>query len=124
MQAWENFVTALESEMGSATVEKWLKSLKILRFDAGNLYLEAKDAFQVMWFEEHVRQKVVDRLFNSNHRRIKVHLSVANALEKTKSANPRDQKKQSLSPPQLTFSFDCWILIAHFLPLSSQLQIS
>ncbi|HEV8053072.1 MAG TPA: DnaA N-terminal domain-containing protein, partial [Parachlamydiaceae bacterium] len=69
MLAWESFVETLEIEIGSDTVQKWLKSLKVLRFDACNLYLEAKDTFQVMWFEEHIRKKVQARLFNNNHRR-------------------------------------------------------
>lgn len=106
MQAWENFVIALENEMGSATIEKWLRSLKILRFDAGNLYLEAKDAFQAMWFEEHVRQKVLDRLYNHNRRRIKVHLSVANALTKPKEQLQKEKKKQISDPARLAFTFD------------------
>ena len=56
MHAWEKFVAAQELELGSETVQKWLKTLKILRYDACNLYLEAQDAFQAMWFEEHIRQ--------------------------------------------------------------------
>jgi len=63
MRAWETFVESLQIEMGSETIQKWLKSLKIVRFDACNLYLEAKDAFQAMWFEEHIRQKVLTPRF-------------------------------------------------------------
>lgn len=57
MQAWQKFLTQQETELGTETVEKWLRTLKVLRFDACNLYLEAKDTFQAMWFEEHIRQK-------------------------------------------------------------------
>jgi chromosomal replication initiator protein len=104
MQAWESFVESLEIEMGSETIQKWLRSLKILRFDACNLYLEAKDTFQAMWFEEHIRQKVLARLFNNNHKRIKVHLAVANAPPKTKSRKSKPQQEDSLNARfQLTF---------------------
>ena len=69
MQAWASFVESLEMEIGGETIEKWLKSLKILHFDACNIYLEANDAFQALWFEEHIRKKVLLRLFNNNQKR-------------------------------------------------------
>lgn len=79
MQAWEEFLSYLESELGSDTIQKWVRSLKVVRFDACNLYLEAKDTFHGMWFEEHIRPRVLAKLFNNNKKRIKVHLTVANA---------------------------------------------
>lgn len=106
MQAWESFVETLEIEIGSETVQKWLKSLKVVRFDACNLHLEAKDTFQIMWFEEHIRQKVQTRLFNNNHRRIKVHLSVANAPAKTKSRPSKTQKVLENDPATFNLTFD------------------
>jgi chromosomal replication initiator protein len=106
MQAWEGFVETLNMEMGSETVEKWLKSLKILRFDACNLYLEAKDSFQAMWFEEHIRKKVLSRLYNNNHRRIKVHLSVANATEKAKAKPQKTPKNTNASAQPFNLTFD------------------
>lgn len=106
MQAWESFVESLELEIGNETVNKWLKSLKILRFDACNIYLEAKDAFQVMWFEEHIRQKVQTRLFNKNHRRIKVHLSLANTSVKAQNRTSKTQKSLEADPPSFDLIFD------------------
>lgn len=106
MQAWENFVETLENEIGSETVQKWLKSLRILRFDACNLYLEAKDTFQVMWFEEHIRQKAQACLFNNNHRKIKVHLSVANAPVKTKSRSLKTKKNSDNDVLGFYLTFD------------------
>lgn len=106
MQAWESFVETLEIEMGSETVEKWLKSLKILRFDACNLYLEAKDAFQAMWFEEHIRQKVQLRFVNNNRRRIKIHLSVANAPEKAKNRAQKAPKRTVADQTKFDLAFD------------------
>lgn len=78
MQAWEDFLKIQEKELGLETVDKWLRSLAILRYDACNLYLEAKDSFQAIWFEEHVRGKA-SKLVNGNNKPIKIHLSLANA---------------------------------------------
>lgn len=78
MQAWEEFLLLQEKELGVETVKKWLRSLKILRFDAGNLYLEAKDSFQAIWFEEHIRPKILKDFVNNNHKKIKVHLAIGN----------------------------------------------
>ena len=106
MKAWESFIQAQENEIGSETVNKWLKTLKVLRFDACNLYLEAKDAFQLMWFEEHIRQKVVKTLFNANQRKIKVHLSVANLPPKAKGRALKPSKEAAVKQNAFTLTFD------------------
>lgn len=103
MQAWEQFVAGQEIELGSETVQKWLKTLKVLRYDACNLYLEAQDAFQAMWFEEHVRHLVQLKLFNNNNKRIKVHLSTANASAK---GMPGRQKKEKQAEAACLVPFD------------------
>ena len=74
MQIWTQFLSQLEAELGSETVEKWLKNLKIQRFDACNLYLEAQNSFQVLWFEEHIRSRAL-KLVNANNKQIKIHLT-------------------------------------------------
>ena len=106
MRAWDEFLTLQEIELGIETVQKWLKSLKVLRFDACNLFLEAKDSFQALWFEEHIRQKVLSRLVNNNNKKIKVHLTVANANpKKAKKSNP--PSRQSFNHhPQFILQFD------------------
>lgn len=106
MQAWKNFLEVQQEELGTETVNKWLRPLKIVSFDAGNLYLEAKDTFQVMWFEEHMRKKVDVQLVNNNKRRIKVHLRVVNAPsqkkgEKKVKGNLEDSHKFTLHFDQL-----------------------
>lgn len=92
MHAWEQFLQQQESELGLETVQKWLRTLKIQRFDACNLYLEAKDSFQALWFEEHVRGKAQAKLINGNNKRIKIHLSVANIPPPTTKINRSLQK--------------------------------
>lgn len=76
MQSWFEFILSLEPEIGKDAVDKWLRTLKVEKFDACNLYLKAKDDFQIIWFEEHVRKKALAKLVNNNARQIKVHLFV------------------------------------------------
>lgn len=103
MQAWEEFLLLQEKELGVETVKKWLRSLKVLRFDAGNIYLEAKDSFQAIWFEEHMRPKILKDFVNNNHKKIKVHLAIAN-----RSALTPIKGKESKLPqkPSFHLNFD------------------
>lgn len=105
MKAWENFLALQEIELGAETVAKWLRSLKVLRFDACNLYLEAKDSFQVLWFEEHIRQKVKTRLLNNNNKQIKVHIAVTNDVGIKREAVPNGEVNQA-PPPPFRLNFD------------------
>lgn len=92
MQAWQHFLTALESDLGAETVDRWLRSLKVIHFDAGNLYLEAADSFQIAWFEEHIRARARKQLVNNNFNPIKIHLS--------SSLDTKEENKSSLSKTQ------------------------
>lgn len=82
MQAWERFLTVQEGDLGTETVRKWLRSLRIKDYDATHLYLEAKDSFQVLWFEEHMRFKASTGLLNQHGQPIAVHLSLADQGKK------------------------------------------
>lgn len=84
MQIWEQFLSELEREWGAETVNRWLRPLKIVKFDAGNLYLEATDSFQVAWYDEHVRPRLYKRpLINNNGRAIRIHFSTAPSPKKS-----------------------------------------
>jgi chromosomal replication initiator protein len=76
MRIWEQFLDRVSLEIGKEPTDKWLRTLIIRHFDAGNLYLEARDSFQMLWFEEHMRAKVDRQLWNQNRRPIKVHISI------------------------------------------------
>lgn len=91
MQAWDHFLLELEKRMGKAPVRKWLRPLRIIEFDACNLYLEAENAFQIGWFEEHVRPIAVDGFVNNNGRPIKVHFQKQNKQQ-------RRSKRQASDP--------------------------
>ena len=99
----------IEKELGAEVVQRWLKPFKVLRFDAGNLYLEAKDYFQALWFEEHIRPKAHSKLVNNNNRKIKIHLTVASANQhEIQNQKPRKGIKdpKNTSPPSFQLSFD------------------
>lgn len=97
MQAWEDFLVAQETKLGKEIVQKWLRPLKIIHFDACNLYLEAENSFQVVWFEEHMRPKILDGFYNNNNHQIKVHLAVHDNHAFT---------KESKKPSPATFSLE------------------
>ncbi len=91
MKAWEDFLDLQEEQLGVDTVKKWLRPLMVVKFDAGNLYLEAKDSFQALWFEEHIRNKAQTKLLNNNNRHIKIHISVVNSKQQRfRHNNARD----------------------------------
>ncbi len=100
MDQWQKFIKKQEAELGVEAVGKWLKPLKIIRFDARNLYLEASDAFAVLWFEEHIRDKVQHELFNNNNQRIKVHLSTVNGAPEVKK-----KRKTATAPSSVASNF-------------------
>lgn len=74
MKIWDEFLTSLEKDFGKETVDKWLRTLCVVNFDAGNLYLNTNDAFQALWFEEHIRKIADVRFLSHSGRRIKIHL--------------------------------------------------
>ncbi len=106
MKAWKLFLSDLEKKIGTFTVKKWLRSLKIIKFDACNLYLEAENHFELRWFEEHIRPILKKGFYNENFHKIKVHLSVKNSDPKIKKSK---EKKNQITPDPLetylTFSF-------------------
>ncbi|NDD57679.1 MAG: AAA family ATPase [Chlamydiae bacterium] len=108
MQAWQQFLTALESDLGADTVQKWLRSLKVVHFDAGNLYLEAPDSFQIAWFEEHIREKARKKLVNNNFNPIKIHLScnAPDEIEHSALSLQSDLKNHQSSRPQFKIHVD------------------
>lgn len=99
MQAWDDFVKKQEDLLGKDIAEKWLRSLKVIHFDSGNLYLEAKDSFQVLWFEEHIRPQLKSQLHNNNFRPVKVHLTVAETQTDAPISRFAKREKGKVGPP-------------------------
>ncbi len=105
MRAWQEFIAEQEKVLGPETARRWLRTLRVIDFDAGNLYLSAKDSFQVMWFKEHIKAKLATDLVNESGRPIKVHIAVGQ-----RAAPPKKQKKedeaQKSAPKEFELTFD------------------
>jgi chromosomal replication initiator protein len=107
MRAWEEFLTKQELEIGKEAVDKWLRPLKVVQFDACNLYLEASDSFQATWFDEHMQGRVQKGLYNNNHKQIKVHLSTPSRSQAPLPAKTTKKNfPQRPSLPSFTLRFD------------------
>jgi chromosomal replication initiator protein len=100
MIIWDTFLKEQSKEIGYEAVKKWLRPLKIVRFDACNLYLEAEDAFQIMWFKEHIEEKASHSLKNNNGKPIKVHIKVKGEIPPLKKTQEKEEE------PQFTLRFD------------------
>lgn len=111
MQLWDNFLTELEKDFGKETIDKWLRTLVITRFDAANLQLKAQDSFQANWFEEHIREKAAIAVVNSNGKPIKIKIDVdrnkVDPLQETSSIAPL---QFSLDPLDSYNTFENYIL--------------
>ncbi|HSX26905.1 MAG TPA: DnaA/Hda family protein, partial [Chlamydiales bacterium] len=114
MREWKQFLSGLEQELGPEIVAEWLHPLRIVRFDAANLYLEAQNTFQSNWFEEHIRPRLKG-LVNNNQRPIKVHLIAPskNSPEKKETA-PRLHLSPTAIDPEMT--------LENFLPSQESLM--
>lgn len=77
MKEWLAFLEKQKEEWGEETIHRWAKSLKIVDFDAGHLYLEASDPLQIHWFEQHLRPLLKKSFRNMNGRPIQTYLSLA-----------------------------------------------
>jgi len=98
MRLWEDFLLSQEKSLGKEIVDKWLRPLQIARFDAGNLYLEAQNTFQIIWFEEHIRKQIPKGLSTGNNRPLKVHLALGTPLPFQKAPKTRRTETLQESP--------------------------
>lgn len=85
MEAWDNFISFLEEKYGKATVEKWVKSLKIVRFDACNIFLKSNDFFQTQWINEYILPLAKKHFLDSNGKSIKIHIESGEEKKKNKA---------------------------------------
>lgn len=115
MQAWESFLQKLEIELGQATISKWLRPLKVIHFDACNLYLETADTFQHLFFEEHVRPRLRKEFLNNNNHQIKVHLSVISDEKQKDEAGKKSDKSRSEEFEIKSDPLDPWATFENFI---------
>jgi chromosomal replication initiator protein len=109
MQAWNEFLQLLNTRFGSQTVDRWVRSLKVIRFDACNIYLEGADSFQITWLKEHVLPIAEKELKNNNGHTIKVHLSSQDIIEKPE----KEDLSTAFTDSQQSIQFDPDPIIPH-----------
>ena len=97
MKAWELFLEGQEEAVGGEVVARWLRPLRVVNFDARNLYLEAQDSFQIAWFEEQMRKKVSSLLLTSSGKPIRVHLKLSGESQTTKKKHKPEAYKPTLN---------------------------
>lgn len=97
MKVWTEFLNSQIPHFGKAHVEKWAQSLKVVHFDAANIYLEAQNSFQICWFEEHLRPLIKKHLRNNNNRPIKVHLNLKDTATPSSLKRKQQWKTSCLS---------------------------
>ena len=83
MKLWEDFLAKQDEVLGKKNVDLWLRSLRVIRFDARNIYLEAKDAFHANWFKEHITDQA-KRLTTPSGKPLRLHVNVAATTPKKK----------------------------------------
>jgi chromosomal replication initiator protein len=92
VKEWTAFLDEQQKNLGSDAIERWARTLKILHFDAGNLYLEASDPFQLNWFEQYLRPLIKQSFHTMSGRPIRVHLTLTGAA----APEPKKQWKPPL----------------------------
>ncbi len=96
MKEWVCFLDEQEKTHGTDAIQRWARTLKVVHFDAGNLYLEAADPFQLHWFEQYLRPLIKNSFRSMSGRPIRVHLTLA------APAAPVSPKKEWKPPVDLT----------------------
>jgi chromosomal replication initiator protein len=96
MKVWDAFLTLLDGRLGKETVDEWLRRLKVVKFDAGNLYLDAANSFQINWFKEYATPYLSKHFLSGRGKPIKIHFTVQG---KPFPPKKEIQKEESLFNP-------------------------
>jgi chromosomal replication initiator protein len=118
MRAWDEFLQEQQEGLGSEVMERWVRPLRVVRYDAANLYLEAQDHFQLRWFEEHMRPRL--RSFcNQNRRPIQVHVQLAQDPAQGQPVRSKGRPAATGQRFELTFdSIDPYCTLSHWVTSS------
>jgi len=100
MNQWSNLLNQLERELGKDTVDKWLRTLRVVKFDAGNIFLDATDSFQINWFKEYVSHLIPRKFLMGSGRPIKIHFSIRGKPYDVKESEPH-KKEDPFAPNSL-----------------------
>jgi chromosomal replication initiator protein len=104
LACWQAFLERLDKELGTETVDRWARSLIVKTGNGPKLTIEAKDSFQALWFEEHLRPRLsalVDPLGAS----IQVCLHVAGKPPSQRAISHSANRSSKFDTPQFSLTF-------------------
>lgn len=76
-QQWEQFLLLQETLIGKASVDRWLRPLRLHSFDARCIHIIAEDLFLLNWFEEQMRSQVEEYFAKVHHKTIRIETKLA-----------------------------------------------
>lgn len=97
MKVWHQWLEELDKSHGKKTVDFWLRTLHVERFDARNLYLKAKDSFQIDWFNEQLASLAKKNLTTESGVPIKLHFLMPSKATSSSQASATHGATQSNS---------------------------
>ena len=109
MKDWESFLNSLEEVFGAGNIDRWVRPLRIEKFDAKNLYLRTTDSFQEEWVREHLLPYASEHFRNNNHSKIRIHLNAEKVHEALPALEPEEMRYVS------DFLFP-WAIFDQFVP--------
>lgn len=115
MKVWQEFLRSLDQELGEQTVDTWLRSLPVHVLQPDLLQIHARDSFQVLWFEEHVRPLAESRLVDESGKKWRVQIIASEQALPAQMAPKTRSKKPSLAlAPKLELRTDALDPTAQF----------
>lgn len=97
LSCWNLFLSHLDEELGKETVDKWVRTLAIKQGPHQRLLIEARDSFQSLWLEEHLRPRLASFV---NPIGEPIHVSIQTAGKKGKLPH------HTLKPPSTNDMFE------------------
>lgn len=101
MQKWDAFIEHLRGVLGALSVDKWLKGVRVTKFDVHNIHLDVCDDFQIHWFREQI-EPLAKVHFTRDDRPIRIHFCAKWTQAKKPLASPTVARSQvARSSPNL-----------------------
>lgn len=110
MEAWDRFLDFLETKYGKETTDKWARTLKVIRFDACNIFIKSNDFFQTQWINEYIFPLASKHFIDSNGKSIRIRIE---------SDEKKPKAKIPEKPAAINFTSDAilpYATLDHYFP--------
>lgn len=101
LKRWHHFVKEQEESIGPEAVRRWLAPLLVKQWDSQHLELEAADAFQREWFEEHIRPRLEGNFRNRLGKSIRVTLTLRGGMAREANGRKKKGRAEPVAAKQL-----------------------